>query len=257
VPGYRVNALRVPAPQHEQLWPYLGLVDGELLDLHTEQLAPALARLVHDAFVGQVLSPAFVCVGARAAVGRGTYRVGMLGDLGAPASSVALAQGLRSFARGREEAGNDFYTYAAFFTGPVAQDEVAFERLVWRQLQLLHQLDTEPWAGEVSDDPRDPRFSFSFGGRAYFIVGLHGASSRWSRRFAWPTLVFNPHDQFEELREDGRMPRWQQVIRDRDAELQGGINPNLGDFGQLPEARQYSGKANPPDWKCPFQAGPS
>mgnify|MGYP003623085969 CR=1 FL=1 len=249
-----MNALRVPAQEREQLWPYLGLVDGELLDLHSDQPAPAIARLVHDAFVGHVSSPGFVCVGARAAVGRNTYRVAMLGDLGARASAEALAQGLRSFAHEWEERDHDFFTYAAFFTGPVAQDEVAFERSLWRQLQDLHQLDDEPWARGVSDDPGDPRFSFSFGGRAYFIVGLHGASSRWSRRFAWPTLVFNPHEQFDELRQDGRMSRWQQVIRARDAELQGGINPNLGDFGQLPEARQYSGKQNPPNWKCPFQA---
>ena len=249
-----MSAVRIPAPELERLWPYLGLVDGELLDLHADQPAPAIARLVHDAFVGYVSSPAFVCVGARAAVARGTYRVAMLGDLGATDSAEALARGLRSFAREREEADNDFFTYAAFFTGPAAQDEAAFERSLWRELQVLHDLDSEPWAGEVSDDPGDPHFSFSFDGRAYFIVGLHGASSRWSRRFAWPTLVFNPHDQFDELREDGRMPRWQQVIRDRDADLQGGINPNLGDFGLLPEARQYSGKQNPPDWKCPFQA---
>ncbi|MGI8610626.1 MAG: guanitoxin biosynthesis heme-dependent pre-guanitoxin N-hydroxylase GntA [Candidatus Dormibacteria bacterium] len=223
-----MSALRVPAEPEERLWPYLGLVDGELVDIHSTQPAPAIARLVHDSFVGHVSSPAFVCVGGKAAVSRGTYRVAMLGALGAHDSTEALADGLRSFAAERGVNDTDFFSYAAFFTGPVAQDEAQFERALWRQLQLLHELDEQPWDPRVSRDPADPRFSFSFASRAYFIVGLHAASSRWTRRFAWPTLVFNPHEQFDELRGDGRMLRWQEVIRERDAELQGGINPNLG-----------------------------
>ncbi|MDQ6747070.1 MAG: YqcI/YcgG family protein, partial [Candidatus Dormibacteraeota bacterium] len=183
---------------------------------------------------------------------RETYRVGMLGGLGSRESAAALAEGLASFEVERASADNDFFTYVAFFTGPVALDEATFERALWDQLQALHQLDPGPWDPAVSADPADSHFSFSFGAHAYFIVGLHGASSRWSRRFAWPTLVFNPHDQFDELRSDGRMSRWQEVIRERDAELQGSPNPNLSDFGELPEARQYSGRRNPPDWKCPF-----
>lgn len=249
-----MSALRAPADQDGQLSPYLGLFEGELLAVETEEAAPAVARLVHDSFVGHVSSPGFVCVGGKAAVSRGTYRVAMLGELGAQDSTDALAHGLRAFAAESAGADDDFFTYAAFFTGPVGCDEAAFEQALWRQLQSLNGLDSDPWDGRVSDDPGDPRFSFSFGGHAYFIVGLHGASSRWSRRFAWPTLVFNPHEQFEELRDDGRMGRWQEVIRERDADLQGSINPNLGDFGQMPEARQYSGKQTPTQWKCPFHA---
>ena len=241
----------------DRLWPYLSVTDSELLEPATEAPAPAIARLVHDAFVGHVTSPAFACVGGKAALSRGTYRVGMMGELGSADSAVALAEGLTEFVRERSVDDNDFFTYAAFFTGPVAQDEAGFERLLWRQLELLHRLDSQRWDPEVSADPADPRFSFSFGGHAYFVVGLHGGSSRWSRRFAWPTLIFNPHEQFEQLREDGRMARWQEVIREQDAELQGSVNPNLGDFGELPEARQYSGRRNPVDWKCPFHPKPS
>jgi FPC/CPF motif-containing protein YcgG len=247
-----VSALRIEAADGARLWPYLEMVDGELVEPDNGAAAPALARLVHDSFEGHVNSPAFVCVGGKAAVSRGTYRVAMLGELGSDESTAALATGLEAFARERQAAENDFYTYAAFFTGPVGVDESGFERLLWRQLQALHDIDAQPWDAAVSADPADPHFSFSFGGHAYFVVGLHGASSRWSRRFAWPTLVFNPHEQFDDLRDDGRMPRWQEVIRERDAELQGGINPNLGDFGQLPEARQYSGKQNSKEWICPF-----
>ncbi|MFN2465624.1 MAG: guanitoxin biosynthesis heme-dependent pre-guanitoxin N-hydroxylase GntA [Candidatus Dormibacteria bacterium] len=232
--------------------PYLGLVRDELVQLESGAPAPPVARLVHDAFAGMVNSPSYACVGGKAAFSRGTYRVGMFGALGVADSASGLAEGLANFEGERASADNDFFTYVAHFTGPVPMDERRFEQALWEQLRQLHRLDHEAWDPGVSADPTDAHFSFSFGGHAYFVIGLHGASSRWSRRFAWPTLVFNPHDQFEELREDGRMPRWQEVIRERDTLVQGNPNPNLGDFGDLPEARQYSGRRVPLDWKCPF-----
>ena len=104
----------------------------------------------------------------------------------------------------------------------------------------------------VSTDPNDPQFSFSFAGQAFYIVGMHPNSSRIARRFPWPTLVFNPHEQFERLRADGKWKRMQQAIRARDVALQGSINPMLSDFGEEPEARQYSGRAVSRDWVAPF-----
>ncbi|GAC1331248.1 MAG: guanitoxin biosynthesis heme-dependent pre-guanitoxin N-hydroxylase GntA [Candidatus Dormibacteria bacterium] len=248
------RTVHLPEAAGAQFWPYLGSDDGDLVDLVGNRSVPAVARLAHDAFAGMVSSPAFVCVGAKAAISRGTYRVGMLGELGTTASTSALADGLSRFQSELDTADNDFFSYAAFFSGPVGMNEDEFEAALWRQLRMLNRVDGAHWDPAVSSDPADPRFSFSFGGRAYFIVGLHAGSSRWSRRFAWPTLVFNPHDQFDELRDDGRMPKWQEVIRAADVELQGSPNPNLNDFGELPEARQYSGKANPRGWQCPFHA---
>src|SRR5690606_216072 len=72
-------------------------------------------------------------------------------------------------------------------------------------------------------------------------------------RFPWPALVFNSHRQFEQLRADGRYRKMQGVIRERDRALQGDINPNLADFGDISEARQYSGRATEPGWQCPLR----
>lgn len=251
-----MSAVRVAPRTDQGFAPYLGLADAELVDLGRGLEVPAIVRLAHDSFTGMVSSPAFVCAGGKAAVARGTYRVGMLGELGTRQSAEGLAEGLRLFRAERAGPDDDFFTYAAFFTGPAGLDETEFEAALWRQLSMLNELDRERWDPRVSSDPTDPSFSFSFGGEAYFIVGLHGASSRWSRRFAWPTLVFNPHSQFDELRDDGRMSKWQEVIREADTALQGSPNPNLSDFGELPEARQYSGKRNGRDWRCPFHQKP-
>ena len=72
-----------------------------------------------------------------------------------------------------------------------------------------------------------------------------------ARRFPWPTLVFNPHEQFEKLRTDGKWKRMQQTIRERDVALEGSVNPMLNDFGESSEARQYSGRAVPEGWHPP------
>ena len=103
----------------------------------------------------------------------------------------------------------------------------------------------------MSRDTEAPKFCFSFAGRAFFIVGLSPAGERWARAFPWPTLAFNAHFQFEQLRERGQFERLQEVIRERDLELEGNLNPNLSNFGDHTEARQYSGRAVESDWRCP------
>lgn len=142
------------------------------------------------------------------------------------------------------------------FAGPIVSDEIAFEQLLWQTLQQLHDLDApfHRWDQSVSSDADHADFSFSVGGVAFFVVGLHAASSRLTRRFAWPTLVMNPHRQFEILRATGMFPRFQEVIRHGDEELQGAINPTLAEHGQKSEAMQYSGRYVEPGWQCPFRA---
>jgi FPC/CPF motif-containing protein YcgG len=142
----------------------------------------------------------------------------------------------------------------AVFPDRVPANEIEFERRLWQQLQRLHELDelAESWDPTVSDDPEHAEFAFSFASRALFVVGLHPASSRLARRFRWPALVFNPRAQFERLRVEGTFERLRTVVRERDLDLQGTLNPNLADFGEQSEARQYSGRATEAEWRCPF-----
>jgi FPC/CPF motif-containing protein YcgG len=103
----------------------------------------------------------------------------------------------------------------------------------------------------VDADPESAHFGFSFAGEAFFVVGLHPGSSRLARRFKWPALVFNPHGQFRRLRISGRFQGLRDQVRKRELALQGGLNPNLAEFGAEPESRQYSGRRVPPAWRCP------
>jgi FPC/CPF motif-containing protein YcgG len=123
----------------------------------------------------------------------------------------------------------------------------------------LHELDRlhHDWNPAVSADVKDPNFSFSFGGWAFFVVGLAPDSERWARRFPWPTLVFNDHFQFERLRAAQRFERIRDVIRERDEQLHGSANPMMEDYGHHSEARQYSGRQTSGEWTCPVHFGTS
>jgi len=214
----------------------------------------ALTAFVHDGFRALTLNDHFTCAGAKAAIRGGHYRFGLYGDMASPPACAGLARDLFTFLEDRRSFDGPFSTFVASFSGPPTGNEMAFEDLLWQTLQRLHGLDAlhHTWDPKVLADPDDPLFSFSFAETALFIVGLHAASSRAARKFAWPTLIFNPHDQFERLKETDRYTRFQRVIRDAEVTLQGDINPMLSAFGERSEASQYSGREVGAEWRCPF-----
>lgn len=217
--------------------------------------ARSIDQRVDSAFRAFIGNTGFPCLAAKGAVRRRDYQLRVYGALGSVESSGALATDLADFTQRAPAEGDHFTAFVAVFAGRAPASERTFERRLWMQLQRLHERDdlVAGWDPAVSADPEDPHFSFSFGGCALFVVGLHPRSSRLARRFHWPTLVFNPHAQFERLRREGRYDRLREQIRHRDIALQGSPNPNLADFGERSEARQYSGRENTAaDWRCPF-----
>lgn len=209
------------------------------------------------AFRDRVSHAEFPCLGAKAALNANSYTLQVFDELGAPSATVDLAAALYDFKRWTASTPSEYATFVAIFERPRDVDEVHFEELLWKQLRALHAHDSAhfDWDPNVRSDPADPHFSFSFGGQALYVIGMHANSSRDARRFPWPALVFNPHEQFERLRGDGKWKRMQETIRSRDLALQGSINPMLSDFGVQSEARQYSGRAVEDDWKAPFPKG--
>jgi uncharacterized protein len=225
-----------------------------LVHPHRDTAPSRLTAYVHDDVLAHIRNPLFTCLGAKSAMGQESYRFGLYPALGARASTAGLAHDLFTFVEDAPEMDERFSTYIASFEGPAIADEGAFERLLWDTLQGLHDADVRyhRWDQTVSDDVNDPRFSFSFAGTAFFVVGLHAASSRVARRVAWPTLVFNPHRQFQALKAEGHYQRLRDLIRSAERKLQGAINPMLRDFGERSEASQYSGRMVGERWRCPF-----
>ena len=212
------------------------------------------ARRLEAEFVAFVEDASFPCLAGKGVLHRGNHTLRVYDGLGTEVAAAQLADDLREFVHATPADGAGMRAFVAVFQGPAPADEIAFERRLWRQLQRLHEHDDPgvAWDRTVSADPESAQFSFSFGGHALFVVGMHPASSRLSRRFAWPALVFNPRSQFERLRSEGHFERLRTLVRERDVALQGTANPNLADFGERWEARQYSGRATEPEWRCPF-----
>lgn len=230
---------------------YNRFVEGVLVDAKTGEPSPALADRVHSALRAFVLDPEFPCVGSRSALNQGSYRFAMYKEMNTPETTEALARDLYSFAQEKGEIEGEFTTFVVSFDSPKSLSPEDFEMMLWKQLAALHELDRAGWDETVSSDVEDPKFAFSFGGQSYFVVSLSPMAERWARRFPWPTLAFNPHAQFEKLREDGRFEKIRDTVRERDAAIEGEMNPNLEDFGDHTEARQYSGRAVEADWRCP------
>ena len=242
--------------QAARLSSYLGMVDGEVQPI----LQPARGcsdpeRALQASLKDKILGPGFPCVAARSAFSRKSYRFGLYPTLGSREAALAMCHDLYEFSHELRHSHEQFTSFIGAFSAPSGLDEVAFETLLWRQLQLIHEIDAQyfSWDASVSKDPDDPNFSFSVGGRAFFIIGLNQSASRLARVTDQPCIVFNPHEQFEALRASGKYEKLQQSIRQRDMAFQGSINPVLANFGQQAESRQYSGRSVPSHWKCPFQ----
>ena len=213
----------------------------------------ARAQLFVGAATEIVGRPDYPCLGAQSVFRRDRATVGVYEELDALTTAPLLLRDLREFAS-EIDLSEGFASFIAIFRGPRIIDERHFERLLWSQLRRLHALDDAPWCQEVSADPDDEHFAFSVAGTPYFLVGLHPMASRAARRAGSPTLVFNPHAQFEALRASGHYPGMRDRIRNRDEQLQGTINPMVTDHGEISPARQYSGREVGLDWRAPFRA---
>ncbi|WP_238189028.1 guanitoxin biosynthesis heme-dependent pre-guanitoxin N-hydroxylase GntA [Methylobacterium frigidaeris] len=208
------------------------------------------------AFRAFIRETGFPCVGAKAALSRGRMRVLVARSVTSAWDDMRIYPALLAFAARYRARPDTFQSLAVVFEDPCTLSEAAFERHLWERLQSLADKDAwlgHAWDERVAPDPDNPHFSLSFGGEAFFVVGLHPGASRPARRFSSPALVFNPHRQFESLREAGRYERLRASIVQRDVALSGSANPMLARHGEVSEARQYSGRAVDEGWRCPFR----
>jgi uncharacterized protein len=206
-------------------------------------------------FADLIASSAFPCVGAKSALAKGTLTVLTARDIRSNWDDRRIYEGISNVVASYRTNSQIFQSFAVIFNEPSSLSEKEFERFLWNRAESLTNKDT--WLGQthdprVSSDPSDPHFSLSFEGEAFFIVGMHPAASRPARRFERPVLVFNLHDQFEQLRSAGKYERMRSTIIDRDIALAGDANPMLARHGETSEARQYSGRVVGEEWKCPF-----
>jgi uncharacterized protein len=196
----------------------------------------------------------FPCIGAKAALSRNNIQCIVLKHMGCPAHDAEALQFIYSFVDAYRSSKNSYHSAAVIFKGPVNITEDTFDQLLWQRLNALLSLDKRNFQHDprVDSDPNSGKYSFSLKGEAFFIVGLHAASSRKARQFKYPALIFNPHAEFEKLRASNRFMKMREVVRKRDVAYSGSVNPMLDDYGNTSEVYQYSGKQYSSDWICPL-----
>ena len=206
-------------------------------------------------FLKFIADPNFPCIGARATAKNKSIDILIAEDLNSPTEDTQILVMLYKFIRNWKKYKDHLQTACIIYKTPHTQSEKQFEESIWNRLQKLHELDCEiyPWDATVSPKVSDPTFSYSIGGQAFFVVGLHANSSRKARQFKYPTLIFNLHAQFELIRNNNIYEKMRDKIRESDLLYSGSINPMVEDFGAHTEAIQYSGRHVPSSHLCPFK----
>lgn len=215
---------------------------------------PSLARQMSE-FAEWIGAPDYPCLGAKSARARNQLGFIAAGDISSGHRDEHIHQGLLDTVHAYRDDSTLFRSSVVLFDATRRYSEADFEQALWARLQSLTDIDQRRGYRHdprVRSDPDDRFFSLSFGGEAFYAIGLHPDASRLARRFSTPAIVFNIHDQFVRLRADGLFDGLSTTIHARDIALCGSKNPMLGQHGQTSEARQYSGRITPAVWTCPF-----
>ncbi len=200
-------------------------------------------------------SKEFPCVAAKAALSRQQIKCFIAGNMACPFDDKKILKFLYDFVDGYRNTENFYHSGVIIFAEQQIISEEMFDDLLWKRLQALKDLDRQNYNHDnrVEADTSSAKFSFSIKEEAFYIIGLHPASSRKARQFKYPALVFNPHAQFEQLRETAKYEVMKNTVRKRDIALSGSVNPMLKDFGDVSEVYQYSGRKYNGNWKCPLK----
>lgn len=220
--------------------------NGKLLGAHEKayEIGRHIKNLVDD--------KNYPCVAAKQSYQRDDYQVGLYQHLGSGQSAQALAQDLLFFRHQQKKSQSLFLSFWAVYLDQAPLSAELFEQAFWKELSHTSYYDQAPHDPRFSSDPRDKNFCFSFGGEAFFVVGLFADSARRARRFPYPTLVFNLYEQFEQVDRLGKYQAMVQQIRERDRLYQGEVNPVVEKYAELWESIQFSGRHNNENWRCPF-----
>ena len=123
----------------------------------THHAQAELESLLHD----HIADRAFPCVGAKAAMARGTLNVLACTSIDSAWDDLRIHDGLVKFAAAYRENPALFRSFAVVFDGPGDLDEPAFERALWQRIQSLSDKDVwrgQPYDTRVSHDPADSHF---------------------------------------------------------------------------------------------------
>ena len=207
-----------------------------------------------QSFILYLQSKDYPCIAAHDAASKQSIACLVADHMACPKDDRAILNFIYDFIDGYRKTTKGYHSVAILFSEPTNLTEEEFDTLLWQRLQSIADLDALQYRydARVDADVTSPHFSFSLKEEAFYIIGLHPASKRAARNFSYPVLIFNPHAQFEKLRDQQHYLKMQQIVREKDKAFSGDVNPMLSDFGQLSETIQYSGRLYDENWKCPL-----
>ena len=152
------------------------------------------------------------------------YRFGLFPDFACDFAVRAVCHDLYEFCHEFPIMDDQLTIFIAMFHGPAIESAQHFEDLLWSQLQAMHAIDSDflAWDKRVDPDPKNNNFSFSIGGRAMFVIGMHPKASRIAPSGIRPWRSNCMHS----LRACGKFETMKQIIRAREMAFQGSINLN-------------------------------
>jgi hypothetical protein len=205
-------------------------------------------------YLDYIHNDSFPCIAAKAALARQQIDCLVVDHMACPKDDKLILDFLYEFIDSYRASKELYHSAAIIFKGPDNINESDFDSLLWMRLQSISNLDSKnyPYDSRVDKDPESGKFSFSVKEEAFFIIGLHPGSTRSTRQFQYPTLTFNPHAQFEQLKDMNKFERMKEVVRKRDLAISGSINPMLENYGVSSEVYQYSGVNYDDQWQCPL-----
>jgi FPC/CPF motif-containing protein YcgG/predicted heme/steroid binding protein len=213
------------------------------------------SELAHDQFVQFVKQPSYPCVCARSTLYLNKYKFKYY-DSKVNIKNNTLASDLSNFLLEQAEiwkSSNNKDRMLTTFVACFKQEEFSeqqFEFDLFTQLEHLHSLDNHDYSNKKNTTifPH----SFNFGGRSFFIAGLHSNSSRRARRFTYPTLVFNALDQFEMMEESYSEIHRMNCKRESVFDWDNNYNPMIDLIPRLGACVAFSGRQiDPETWTCP------
>jgi FPC/CPF motif-containing protein YcgG len=234
-------------------------IHSDSLTRHHEYFLSLMNAITHpiiEEYLEFIRDKDFPCIAAKAALAENQIKIFVGDHIACPKDDAEILNFLYRFVDEYRAAEKTYYSAVIIFKQPGECSEEMFSDMLWKRLQSISDLDSVnyAWDKRVDKDGTSPAFSFSIKEEAFYVIGLHPQSSRKSRQFKFPSLVFNPHAQFEKLRASNKYTAMKDAVRKRDVKLSGSVNPMLADFGESSEAFQYSGLRYDSNWKCPFAA---
>jgi len=237
-----------------RLWQRLELEAGS-------EEAPEWGRRAFRRFSGDLGSaaPAYPCVFGVKAFREDGLRFVFVESDESPDDLEGLAHALAEFVRTSPDFG-PYVSLVSLFGEAEERGLAEWEETFWRVVQVLHELDPEPWPAEIPMEPEHSRWEFCFAGTPMFVVcNTPAHRRRQSRSSLGLTITFQPRWVFRGI--EGLTPAGRKARRT--------IRARINRYDTLPPSRRLgvygvSGNrewqqyflpdddATPPPERCPL-----